>query len=100
MDFALGILPNKACVKGKDNQGNIKDWLEMDENYEFKFSLFKDDLIRIQKSGMSEAVVCYYNSFNVSSCSISVEKHNADAKDLSDNEKLLYSSSKNKRKKR
>lgn len=99
MDFALGILPNKACVKGKDNQGNIKDWLEMDENYEFKFSLFKDDLIRIQKSGMSEAVVCYYNSFNVSSCSISVEKHNADAKDLSDNEKLLYPSSKNKRKK-
>ncbi|MDE5591911.1 MAG: type II CRISPR RNA-guided endonuclease Cas9, partial [Helicobacter sp.] len=42
MDFALGILPNKAVVGGK-HEGVIKDWLEMDSNYEFCFSLFKDD---------------------------------------------------------
>lgn len=58
-DFAIGRLPNKAIVqKGKSEV--IKDWLEMDENYEFCFSLFKDDLVSIQSKEMDKPVYAYY----------------------------------------
>lgn len=59
-DFAIGRLPNKAIVSGKDKAGVIKDWIEMDENYEFCFSLFKDDLVQIQTKEMDESVYAYY----------------------------------------
>lgn len=53
MDFALKVLPNKAVVQGKDKKsGLIKDWILMDENYEFCFSLYKDSLILIQTKDM------------------------------------------------
>ncbi len=91
MDFALGILPNKAVVSGKDKQGVIKDWLEMGSGYEFCFSLFKDDLILVQKKEMGKAELCYFVSFGVATASIQVEKHNNKFEDLSENEKLLYS---------
>ena len=91
MDFALGILPNKAVVGGKDKEGVIKDWLEMDFNYEFCFSLFKDDLILVQKKEMEKAELCYFVSFGVATASIQAEKHNNKFEDLSENEKMLYS---------
>ena len=91
MDFALGILPNKAVIAGKDKQGVIKDWLEMDSNYEFCFSLFKDDLILVQKKEMEKVELCYFVGFGVATASIQAEKHNNKFEDLSENEKLLYS---------
>jgi len=91
MDFALGILPNKAVAIGKDKDGVIKDWIEMDSNYDFCFSLFKDDLILVQKKEMEKAELCYFVSFGVSTASIQVEKHNNKFEGLSENEKILYS---------
>lgn len=52
MDFALKVLPNKAVARSK--KGEIKDWILMDENYEFCFSLYKDSLILIQTKDMQE----------------------------------------------
>lgn len=90
MDFALGILPNRAVVSGKDKNGVIKEWLEMDENYEFCFSLFKDDLILVQKKEMQEAELCYYVGFGTSTASINVEKHDNHFASLTQNQKLLF----------
>ena len=91
MDFALGILPNKAVATGKDKDGVIKDWIEMDSNYDFCFSLFKDDLILVRKKEMKEPELCYFVSFGVSTEGIQVEKHNNKFEGLSENEKILYS---------
>lgn len=91
MDFALGILPNKAVAIGKDKEGMIKDWIKMDSNYTFCFSLFKDDLILVQKKEMEKAELCYFVGFGVSTASIQVEKHNNKFEGLSENEKILYS---------
>ena len=63
----------------------------MDSNYEFCFSLFKDDLILVQKKEMEKAELCYFVSFDVATASIQAEKHNNKFEDLSENEKLLYS---------
>ena len=92
MDFALGILPNKAVVSGKDKKTReIKDWKEMDEKYEFCFSLFKDDLIKIQKKDMKEPKFCYYKNFNVSNASICIAKHDNKFENRDEDEKILYS---------
>lgn len=90
MDFALGILPNKAVVGGKDKSGIIKDWLEMDSNYEFCFSLFKDDLILVQKKEMSKAELCYYKRFKTSGPSIEVAKHDDFAKNITPNQEQIF----------
>lgn len=91
MDFALGILPNKAVVVGKDQNGVIKDWLEMDSSYEFIFSLYKDDLLLVQKKEMVEPELCYFVSFGVSTASIQVAKHDNNFSTLTENQKLLFS---------
>ncbi len=90
MDYALGKLPNKAVVGGKDKAGVIKEWLEMDENYEFCFSLFKDDLLLVQKKEMSKAELCYFAGFGIATASISVEKHDNHFTTLTNNQKLLF----------
>ena len=90
MDFALGILPNKAVVGGKDKSGVIKDWLEMDSNYEFCFSLFKDDLILVQKKEMSKAELCYFKRFKTSGPSIEVAKHDNFAKNITPNQEQIF----------
>ena len=84
MDFASKKLPNKAPIAGKT------EWLEMDENYEFKFSLYKNDLIAIQKNKMSEPVLCYFGGFDISSVSIAVKKHDRKYENLNDNEKQVF----------
>ncbi len=78
MDFAKGKLPNIAI-------GDI----EMNES-EFCFSLFKDDLIAIRKKGMSEAVKCYYKTFDIDSCRIFVEKHDNYYVAMNENESKLF----------
>lgn len=91
MDFALGILPNKAVVVGKDKNGVINDWLEMDSHYEFIFSLYKDDLLLVQKKEMQKPELCYFVSFGVSTASIQVAKHDNNFSTLTENQKLLFS---------
>lgn len=90
MDFALGVLPNKIVIAGKDKKGNPKQWQEIDESYEFCFSLHKDDLVLIQKKDMQEPEFAYYNGFDISNSSICVEKHDNKFENLTDNQKLLF----------
>lgn len=81
MDFALKVLPNKAVVQGKDKKsGLIKDWILMDENYEFCFSLYKDSLILIQTKDMQEPELVYFNAFTSSTVSLIVSKHDNNLK--------------------
>ncbi|WP_179858618.1 type II CRISPR RNA-guided endonuclease Cas9 [Helicobacter pullorum] len=94
MDFALGILPNKAVVSGKDNDRIIKDWLEMDSNYEFCFSLFKDDVIEVQKKDMEKPELAYFVSLNTSSASIALVKHDNKFETLTSNQAKLFSNAK------
>lgn len=42
-DAVMGVLPNKAVVSGKSES----EWLEMDETYQFLFSLCPGDWLRI-----------------------------------------------------
>lgn len=91
MDFALGILPNKAVVVGKDKNGVINDWLEMDSSYEFIFSLYKDDVILVQKKEMQRPELCYFVSFDSGNASIQVAKHDNKFSTLTENQKLLFS---------
>ncbi len=51
----------------------IKDWVEMDENYEFCFCLYPNDLVEIQSSKMQKPVLGLYKSSNASKASISME---------------------------
>lgn len=48
-DFAKEELPNKAIVAGKG-----KAWIEMDDSYQFLFSLAKDDLMAIKLKNKEE----------------------------------------------
>lgn len=91
MDFALGILPNKAVVSGKDKDRIIKDWLEMDSNYEFCFSLFKDDLIEVQKRDMEKPELAYFVSLDASDGRIKVRHHCNDITKINENQKNLFS---------
>lgn len=56
-DFTKDTLPNKAIVASKDE----KDWIEMTEEYNFKFSLYPNDLVKIKKKRESE-FYAYYRS--------------------------------------
>lgn len=91
MDFALGILPNKAVIVGKDKSGVINDWQEMDASYEFAFSLYKDDVLLVQRKEMEKPELCYFVSFGVSTASIQVAKHDNKFSTLTENQKLLFS---------
>lgn len=78
-------LPNKLAKAGKP----YKDWPELDDSYKFKFSLFKNDLIKVKNGDginftpcdkNAEKKVCvmddlyvYYNSFNRAVASIRIE---------------------------
>ena len=87
-DFALGKLPNKAIVSGKSD-GIIKDWIEMDEGYEFCFSLFKNDCIRIQSKEMQEPVLAIYKTTSSSTASINFEHLSKYIFSTSDEEKFF-----------
>lgn len=56
-DFVKEKLPNKAIVGNKDE----KEWIEMGEEYKFKFSLYPNDLVKIKKKNEKE-FFAYYTS--------------------------------------
>lgn len=73
-DFVKDKLPNKAIVQGS------KPWIEMDEEYEFKFSFYKSDLIEVKtkKTAKKESVQAlgYYDSTHSGTAKIIFKSHN------------------------
>lgn len=78
-------LPNKVVVRNKD-------WEAIDKSYEFVFSLYKNDLIRIKRSKPlimqlvneksdktpqieNTDILCYFNTADISTASIKVYSH-------------------------
>lgn len=72
-DFVKPKLPNQAIVAGN------KPWLEMNDEYEFRFSFYKRDLIEIQtkKTATKEAVRVfgYYDSTHSGTANITLNSH-------------------------
>ncbi|MGL5380149.1 type II CRISPR RNA-guided endonuclease Cas9 [Clostridium sp.] len=69
-ELILGKTPVKAATRNKQE----KDWIEMSDDYKFKFSLYKNDLILISyESG--KRYLGYYDSFDRSSVSLTIENH-------------------------
>ena len=62
-------LPNKAIVPHKEE----KDWIILDDSFEFKFSLYMDDLIKLKKGDTS--IIGYFKGTDRASASISIETH-------------------------
>ena len=69
-DFAKKELPNKAIIAFKDE----KDWIEMTEEYHFKFSLYPNDLVKVKKKGEKEFIT-YYCGTDRSTAGISLLKN-------------------------
>ena len=82
MDFAKGILPNKAV--------GAKEWIDMNEDYEFLFSIFPNDLLYIRKKGMEKAELCYYVKFDISGGKIAFKSHDNRLQSLTENQIKLY----------
>lgn len=59
-DFKKGILPNKAITAGKGED----NWVVIDNTFEFKFSLFKNDLLGLKKKKNDSIVYGYLKSIH------------------------------------
>ncbi|MGO8683415.1 MAG: type II CRISPR RNA-guided endonuclease Cas9 [Thermoleophilia bacterium] len=70
-----GKLPQAACIGRKAE----KDWLFMDDTYTFRFSLYSDDLLRLEKRNgrATQLVFGYYKMMNRSAASITVDGHDS-----------------------
>lgn len=62
-------LPNKAIVPLKDE----KEWIVIDDSFEFKFSLYMDDLIKVTKN--DKVIVGYFKGTGRTTGSITIEAH-------------------------
>lgn len=63
-------LPNRAIVQKKD----VEDWTLVDESFEFLFSAYPNDLVRIEQRG-KETVLGYFRSCHSGAETISVALH-------------------------
>ena len=74
-DAAAGQLPRLACVSGKGE----KDWRVVDETYRFRFSLYLNDLVRLEKQdeAAGKFLFGYYKGMNRSTASITIEAHDS-----------------------
>ena len=74
-DFVKDKLPNKAIVAAN------KPWIEMDDEYEFKFSFYKRDLIefKTKKTAKKESiqVLGYYDSTHSGTANLTIKSHDA-----------------------
>ena len=71
---AKGILPNRAVVALK----NEDEWQEMDESFEFKFSLYPNDLVEVvSKKGR---IFGYFASCHRGTGNINIRIHDLDSK--------------------
>ena len=87
-DFVKEKLPNKAIVAAN------KPWIEMDEEYEFKFSFYKRDLIEVKtkKTKTKESVIAfgYFNTAVSSTAQILFNNHKGDEEFLYGSQNLLF----------
>ncbi len=74
-DFTKNKLPNKAIIAKKDE----KDWIEMTDEYKFKFSLYPNDLVKIKKKNEKE-FYAYYSSTDRSTAAINLLSVNGEEK--------------------
>lgn len=72
-DFSKKQLPNKAIVAKKDED----KWIEMTTEYNFKFSLYPNDLVKIKKKNEKE-FYAYYTSTDRSAGAINAIKPNGE----------------------
>lgn len=70
--LAEGIIPKKAALASKSEE----EWPVMNENYRFKFSIYKNDLIEI-KYEKKDGYFGYYDGFDRSTASLVIEKHDS-----------------------
>ena len=68
-DFSRKIIPNKAITRNREE----KDWIEMTEDYNFKFSLYPNDLVKIKKKNDKE-IIAYYTGTDRSTAAITLLK--------------------------
>ena len=68
--LAKGIVPKRAAIAKKDE---LK-WPIMDQTYNFKFSIYKNDLIEV-KYDKKGVYFGYYDGFDRNSASLTIEKH-------------------------
>lgn len=68
-----GILPNKAIVANK----NEDEWTIMDENTEFMFSIYPNDLIKVvrKEKGKEKDYIGYYKGVDRANASIKLIQH-------------------------
>ncbi len=69
-EIALGIIPKKAAVAAKPES----EWTLIDDSFNFIFSLYKNDLVKIvykKKNGYFG----YYDGFDRGTASLIIEKH-------------------------
>ena len=87
-DFVKDKLPNKAIVAGN------KPWIEMSEEYEFKFSFYKRDLIEIKskKTAKKESVelLGYYDSTHSGTANITIKSHDGKIELNIGSQNLIY----------
>ena len=79
-DMVKDKLPNKAIRAHKLEN----EWIEMDDSYEFKFSLYSNDLIGIKYNEKDDVEFYYYSATDRSSAGLVCFKHD---KSLLDNGK-------------
>ncbi len=87
-DFVKEKLPNTAIVQG------AKPWIEMDEEYEFKFSFYKSDLIEVKtkktKTKESVQVLGYYDSTHSGTANLTIKSHNGNSEYSLGSQNLLF----------
>ncbi|WP_053284650.1 type II CRISPR RNA-guided endonuclease Cas9 [Clostridium botulinum] len=68
--LAIGIIPKKAALAKKTEE----EWTIMDENYKFKFSLYRNDLIEIKYKNKND-YLGYFEGFDINSAVITIKNH-------------------------
>lgn len=72
-DIARGVLRTRAIVAHKEEN----KWIQINDSFEFLFSLFKNDLIRISFNRTHESFWGYYLGTDIDSARITLEAHDA-----------------------
>ena len=70
---AIGILPDRAVVQGKDEE----DWTVMDDSFEFKFVLYANDLIKV--IAKKNEFHGYFAGLNRATGTIDIRVHDLDS---------------------
>lgn len=71
---AKGVLPNRAVVAYADEM----DWNEMDDGYEFQFTLYPNDLVKVVTK--KDEFFGYYVGLDRATGAIAVKEHDLDRK--------------------